>query len=126
MSETIRQDNNNNPHWFCRAFRQFNGRDFVLPYDQHWLAALVAPRLLYIASASGDAGAGPWGEFLTARHASPVWTLYGKDGLVEDGPYRIEVPFHVGRVGYHLRKGDHDLTLYDWSRFMDFADRHLR
>lgn len=126
MSETIRQDNNNNPHWFCRAFRQFNGRDFVLPYDQHWLAALVAPRLLYIASASGDAGAGPWGEFLTARHASPAWTLYGKDGLVEDGPYRIEVPFHVGRVGYHLRKGGHDLTLYDWSRFMDFADRHLR
>ena len=57
-SETIQQDNNNNPHWFSRAYRQFNGRDAHIPYDQHWIAALVAPRLLYIASASLDHGAG--------------------------------------------------------------------
>ncbi len=125
MSETIRQDNVNNPHWFSRAFRRFNGRDASLPYDQHWLAALVAPRLLYIASASDDFGAGPWGEFLTARHASPAWALYGADGLVEDGPYRIGAQFHGGRVGYHLRSGGHDLLLCDWTRYMDFADRHL-
>lgn len=124
-SETIRQDNVNNPHWFCRAFRQFNGRDAVLPYDQHWVAALVAPRLLYIASASMNPGAGPWGEFLTARHASPAWALYGKAGLVEDHPYRIGDPFQKGAVGYHLREGGHDLTDYDWSRFLDYADRHL-
>ena len=125
LSETIRQDNANNPHWFCRAFRRFNGRDFVLPYDQHWLAALVAPRLLYIASASEDAGAGPWGEFLTARHTSPAWRLYGTVGLVENHPYRIDQPYVDGLVGYHLRKGPHDLTEFDWHRFMDFADRHL-
>ena len=125
LSETIRQDNANNPHWFCRAFRRFNGCDFVLPYDQHWLAALVAPRLLYIASASEDAGAGPWGEFLTARLSSPAWRLYGAAGLVENHPYCIDQPYADGFVGYHLRKGSHDLTEFDWHRFMDFADRHL-
>lgn len=123
-SETIQQDNNNNPHWFSRAYRQFNGLDAHIPYDQHWIAALVAPRLLYIASASADSGAGPWGEFLTARHASPAWRLYGKDGLVEDHPYRIGDPFHKGHVAYHLRQGKHDLNLEDWNNYMDFADRH--
>jgi len=90
------------------------------------LAALVAPRLLYVASASEDLGAGPWGEFLTARHASPAWRLYGCEGLVEDVPYRIGATFAGGRVGYHLRKGPHDLTKYDWNLFMDFADAHPR
>jgi len=124
-SETIREDNNNNPHWFSRAYRQFNGRDAVLPFDQHWIAALVAPRLLYIASASKDKDAGPWGEFLTARHASPAWELYGKAGLVEDHPYRIGDPFQKGLVGYHLREGVHNLTSEDWMHYLDFADRHL-
>ncbi len=124
MSETIQMDNNNNPHWFCRAYRQFNCKDAHLPYDQHWIAALVAPRLVYIASASQDYGAGPWGEFLTARYASPAWALYGKKGLVEDHPYGIGRPFHQGCVGYHLREGKHDLNLYDWNNYMDFADRH--
>ena len=123
-SETIQQDNNNNPNWFCREFRKFNGRDAYLPFDQHWMAALVAPRLLYIASAAYDYASGPWGEFLTARHASPAWELYGCRGLVEDHPYRIASPFHVGSIGYHLRDGVHDLNLYDWNCYMDFADRH--
>ena len=126
LSETIALDNNVNPHWFCRAYRQFNGKDHVLPFDQHWIAALVAPRLLYIASGSRDLGAGPWGEFLTARHASPAWELYGEKGLVEDGPYKENSPFQAGRVGYHLRSGKHALTPYDWHRYMDFADRHMR
>ena len=124
LSETIGQDNNNNPHWFARSYRQFNGRDFLIPFDQHWIAALVAPRLLYIASASRDAGAGPWGEFLTARCATPVWKLYGARGLVENHFYAIGQPFHEGRIGYHLREGDHDLKLEDWNNYMDFADRH--
>ena len=124
LSETIALDNVINPHWFCRAFREFNGRDAFLPIDQHWLAALVAPRLLYIASASTDYPSGPWGEFLTARHASPAWELYGKKGLVEEGPHMAETPFQKGCIGHHMRRGAHNLSLYDWNRYMDFADSH--
>ena len=126
MSETIQADNAWNPHWFADSYRQFDGKDACLPYDQHWIAALVAPRLLYIASAELDAPSGPWGEFLTARHASPAWALYGKKGLVEGRPYASGLVLQDGCVGYHLRPGDHDLARYDWDRYMDFADRHMK
>jgi hypothetical protein len=29
-------------------------------------------------------------------------------------------------VGYHLRTGKHDVTPWDWQRWMDFADRHMK
>jgi hypothetical protein len=113
------------PHWFCPAFASYAGRESDLPCDQHVLLALAAPRPLYVASASEDLWADPRGEFLAAVAAGPVWSLFGLTGLgAADFP---EADRSIGdRVGYHVRTGGHDLLEFDWERFADFADRHLR
>ena len=111
------------PHWFCLNYRQFSGKEFEMDFDQHMLVALVAPRAVAIASASDDHWAGQRGEYASAVLASPAWELYGKKGLVSDGFPNPNEARQDGTVSYHLREGKHNLTLHDWNRYMDFADR---
>jgi hypothetical protein len=114
------------PHWFCENFRQYNGREDDLPVDQHMMVALIAPRLLYVGSAAQDKYEDAYSAFLSCRFAEPVFRLHGLAGVgTEDYP-KENSPLHLGNVGYHVRSGKHDMNLYDWQCFMDFADKHWR
>jgi hypothetical protein len=123
--ETVKRINTAFPHWFNTNFKKFSDDVNTLPVDQHMLLALIAPRPLYVASAEEDRWADPKGEFLGAYHAGPVYQLYGKSPLPSDQMPPIHQPV-MQTVGYHVRAGKHDITEYDWVRYMDFADRHLR
>jgi hypothetical protein len=126
QGEHIRDINKHFPHWFCQNYKRYNDREQELPVDQHMLLALIAPRLLYVASASEDSWSDPRSEFLSAVAGSAVYRLFGIGGLTATTMPDSEVPLLDGHIGYHLRSGKHNLTEYDWARFMDFADQHLR
>jgi hypothetical protein len=121
FGETLARITKSFPHWFAGKYTSFSERVDAVPVDQHLLVALVAPRAVYVASADEDLWADPRGEFLSLVHASPVFALWG-DRLIQAAEMPpLNRPLVVGRRGYHIRSGGHNLTRYDWQSFMDFS-----
>ncbi len=125
FGETVGSINNAFPHWYCMNFRKYNQKEELLPVDQHELLSLIAPRPVYVASAAEDAWADPKGEFLSCVFASPVYELLGEGKFSASDMPPLNTPV-LGTISYHVRPGKHDVTLYDWNCYMDFASGYFK
>ena len=114
------------PYWLCRNAAKFARNEEDLPVDQHMLIACLAPRPVYVASGSEDLWADPRGEFLSAFHASEVYRLLGREGLTSEASPPVGEVLASGYVGYHNRAGGHSVEMFDWLRFLEFAEKHLK
>lgn len=126
FGERVQRINTSFPHWFNDRFNKYNGKEETLPFDQHMLIALMAPRPVYIASAKEDQWADPKGEYLSGYYAGPAYQLYGIDSYDEITQPPIDQPRMTAGVSYHIRTGKHDVTRFDWVQYIDFADRFVR
>ena len=66
----------NFPHWFGPEMNAYAEREQDLPFDEHMLKALVAPRVLFTSEACGDVWANPVGTYATNLAAAPAFDLY--------------------------------------------------
>jgi hypothetical protein len=123
-AESVKRINTSFPHWFCGNFKQFNDQVDRLPFDQHCLLALCAPRPVLYSNAQEDQWANPNGQFEMLRAADPVYKLYGVEGLAADAKPEIGA-LTKSRLGYFLREGQHSMSREDWQVFLDYADAHL-
>jgi cyclophilin family peptidyl-prolyl cis-trans isomerase/type 1 glutamine amidotransferase len=110
VGESVKRINTVFPHWFNAEFKKFNDQPERLPFDQHCLAALVAPRPLLFTNALEDTWANPAGQLEVLMAAGPVYRLF-------------KAPDSA--LGYHARGGKHSMTREDWKVFLDFADEQL-
>jgi hypothetical protein len=125
-AESVARINEHFPHWFCGAFHAFGDNPSKLPFDQHELVALCAPRPVLFTAAGGDLWANPSGQFEVLKAATPVYELLGVDGLKSPSMPKPGESLIDSRLGYWIRPGKHAMSPPDWKTYMDFADTWLK
>ncbi len=125
LGERIADSVKSSGYWYAPKYRDYVDREEALPVDAHFLISLVAPRPVYVSSATEDVWADPEGEFLAAKNAEPVYALFGKSGLGVDRQPKPDLSVGTD-IGYHVRTGKHDILAADWEHHLNFADRHLK
>ncbi len=94
------------PFWFHPNLMTFVGHVDQLPFDQHFVKVLVAPRALLSTEALGDLWANPLGSEVSYLAAREVYKFLNAEE----------------RIGIHYREGKHEQNVEDWNVLLDFAD----
>ena len=94
-------------YWFSPRLAEFVGQPERLPFDQHSLMALVAPRGLLITMGEEDAWANPQGTQSSFRAARRVYDFLDA----------------ARSIGIAYRPGGHSMVSDDFDAMLDFADR---
>lgn len=103
-SETLGDIMRRYGYWFNPLLAEFIGRESELPFDQHFLKAAVAPRLLLTTEALGDLWSNPSGTWHTHTSALEIYRFLG----IED------------KLGIWYRPGGHAHGPEDFQALLDF------
>ena len=124
-AEGVKRINTSFPHWFSASFKQYGEDSSKLPFDQHSLLALCAPRPVLYSNATEDQWANPTGQFEMMKLATPVYKLLGVEGMsVVEFPATGKLV--DSRLGYWIRDGKHEMNAEDWKMFTTYADKWMK
>ncbi len=119
--ETLKKIVERFPYWFVPELDQYRDREAELPWDQHWLLAVIAPRPVLVTSASEDLWADPQNEFRAAREAGEIYRLFGVPAIAPAQPFPpVDSPLLQRGIGYYVRSGKHQVADSDWMRLVEF------
>jgi hypothetical protein len=113
------------PYQFCANYQKFADHVDRFPVDAHMLVALMAPRPVLLQTGDKDFWSDPKGEFLAAVAATPVYRLFGKQGLDDDAMPAAGTPI-LHNIGYYMHAGGHGTMPSDWDQYLRFMQMHLQ
>jgi hypothetical protein len=97
------------PNWFSPHLHQFWGQPDKLPFDEHWLIALVAPRPLICLEGDHDQNVNQNGVYQSILAARPAYAfLHASD-----------------KLGVSWADRPHGMVQGDWDALLAFADKGL-
>jgi len=97
------------PNWFSPNLHQFAAAVDKLPFDQHWLIALAAPRAFISLEGTDDQNCVPDALRQAIAAARPAYDLLGASQ----------------HLGVHYAAHRHALTDEDWAALLDFSNQQL-
>ncbi len=104
-SERLADLMRNYPFWMGEGMLDYAERENELPFDEHFLKALVAPRTLFVSEAAHDIWANPLGSYQTTMAAKEAYKLLG----AEENLY------------WYFRDGMHCHTVQDVKMLVNLA-----
>ncbi len=111
-SETLEDMIEHFPFWFGEGMADYVNRAEELPFDSHYLKALVAPRVLLDTEAASDTWACPVGSYMTTQAAKEVYKFLGKEENI----------YWSFRKGFHRHKlADAEMLINIISHIRDGA-----
>ncbi len=108
-SEPLSNIINYYPTWLGAKMCEFVDKEELLPFDSHYLKAMIAPRVLLVTEAASDIMGNPVGSYQTTEAASEVYKFLG----CED------------RLFWHFRSGVHDQNAEDLRALVSVI-RHVK
>ncbi len=109
-SERLEDIMRNFPDWFSPKMKEYVGRAEELPYDEHELKALVAPRILFDSEAKSDIWAGPLCAYQSNIGAREVYKFLGAEE----------------NLLWYWRDGYHDQTLEDFEMLLNLIQHRMK
>ena len=123
--ETVERINRNFPHWFNGVFKNFKDNEAQIPFDQHLLEALVAPRALIDTQGEQDKWANGTMALKGLQAADKVWKLLGAPGAKGNGDLRGGAAItkeNTGNLVQYWLDTKHQVDRRYFEKVLDFAD----
>lgn len=111
-------------YWFTPHYAEYAFDVDRLPVDAHMLVSLIAPRPVIQISATEDTWADPYGQWLAAKAASKVYSLYSLNGMEDETMPDPDAPV-LKDMGFLLHEGKHTTLPIDLKAMADFMDKHF-
>ena len=115
--ETLARMAKSYPHWLAPGAQAYAANPSLLPYDQHLMLALIAPRRMLLGNARRDVWSDPNSSYRAAEAASAMWDAFGGRGLPEGGMRTFNPS---AGIVWWLRAGGHSVVDDDIEAFIEF------